>query len=164
MSWRILASAAFLALAGCAFHRALPPYETPAPRAPAMKIRTTAYTHTESDHTRYGACNALGGHLKCGAINSAAADWSRFPAGTVFRVVATGEVYEVDDIGWMLAGTNTIDLYKPTRRDMNAWGVRRVTIEILQWGDVTASYRVLKPREKFRHVKRMTKQIEQRYL
>jgi len=129
-----------------------------------MKLRTTAYTHTESDHARYGARNALGGSLKSGAINSAAADWSRFPAGTVFRIVATGEIYEVDDIGWMLAGTNTVDLYKPTRRDMNAWGVRRVTIEILQWGDIKASYRVLKPREKFRHVKRMVRQMEDRYL
>jgi len=128
-----------------------------------MKIRTTAYTHTESDHTRYGASNALGGQLKSGGINSAAADWSRFPAGTVFRIVATGEIFEVDDIGWMLAGTNTIDLYKPTHRDMNDWGVRRVTIEILQWGDVKGSYRTLKPREKYRHVKRMVRQIEERY-
>ncbi len=47
---------------------------------------------------------------------------------------------------------------------MNAWGVRRVTIEILQWGDIKASYRVLKPREKFRHVKRMVRQMEDRYL
>ncbi len=163
MLWRATALTACLVLTGYASQRALPPYEKPLARAPAMKIRTTAYTHTESDHIRYGARNALGGPLKCGEVNSAAADWSRFPAGTIFRVVATGEIYEVDDIGWMLAGTNTIDLYKPTRRDMNTWGVRRVTIEILQWGDVRASYRVLKPREKYRHVKRMVREMEQRY-
>lgn len=163
MLLRVCAFTACLVLAGCASRRALPPYEEPLARAPLMKIRTTAYTHTESDHTRYGASNALGGRLKSGGINSAAADWARFPAGTVFRIVATGEIFEVDDIGWMLAGTNTVDLYKPTRRDMNEWGVRRVTIEILQWGDVKASYRVLKPREKYRHVKRMARQIEERY-
>ncbi len=153
-----------LSLSACATKRALPKYEKPVARAPVMKIRTTAYTHTESDHTVYGAKNALGTPLKCGEMNSAAADWSRFPAGTIFRVPATGEVYEVDDYGWMLSGTNTIDLYKPTRSAMNTWGVRHVTIEILRWGDVAYCHRVLKPREKYRHVKRMVAQIEDRYL
>jgi 3D (Asp-Asp-Asp) domain-containing protein len=152
-----------LSLAGCA-SRPLPKYEKPVARAPVMKIRTTAYTHSESDHRKYGARNALGTPLKCGEINSAAADWSRFPAGTIFRVVATGEIYEVDDYGWMLSGTNTIDLYKPSRSLMNQWGVRRVTIEVLQWGDVHQCYRILKPRNKHRHVNRMVKQIESRYL
>lgn len=154
---------AVLSLAACA-GRPLPKYEKPLARAPLMKVRTTAFTHSESDHRRYGRRNALGSELLCGDIRSAAADWSRFPAGTTFRVVATGEVYCVDDYGWMLAGTNTIDLYTPTRRDMNAWGVRRVTIEILSWGDVRKSYAVLKPREKHRHVRRMVRQIEDRYL
>lgn len=160
--WSV-AAAATLFLTGCA-SRPLPKYEPPVTPAPLMKLRTTAYTHSESDHRRYGARNALGTPLRHGAINSAAADWSRFPAGTVFRIVATGEVFEVDDYGWMLAGTNTIDLYKPSRQTMRTWGVRRVTIEILRWGDVPASYRVLKPREKHRHVKRMVRQIEQRHL
>ncbi len=153
-----------LSLTGCATQRPLPKYEKPVARAPMMKIRTTAYTHTESDHTKYGARNALGTQLKCGHINSAAADWSRFPAGTIFRIVATGEVFEVDDYGWMLSGTNTIDLYKSSRGSMNEWGVRRVTIEILAWGDMRQCYQVLKPREKHRHVKRMVKQIESRYM
>lgn len=152
-----------LILAACA-SRPLPEYEEPLARAPVMKIRTTAYTHTENDHARYGARNALGTSLKYGAVNSAAADWSRFPAGTIFRLAATGEIFEVDDYGWMLSGTNTIDLYKPSRRLMNEWGVRRVTIEILQWGDMRRCHAVLKPREKYRHVKRMVKQIENRYL
>lgn len=165
---RVNSSAVFLAGMGFFFSacasRQLPPYEKPITPARTMKVRTTAYTHTESDHTAYGRSNALGSHLQCGPINSAAADWSRFPAGTIFRVVATGEIYKVDDYGWMLAGTNTIDLYKPTRQDMNTWGVRRVTIEVLHWGDVRACYRVLKPRDKHRHVHRMVRQIEQRYL
>lgn len=154
---------AALALGGCA-GRPLPKYEKPLARAPVMKIRTTAYTHSESDHTRYGRRNALGTELQCGPVNSAAADWSRFPAGTVFRVVATGEIYRVDDYGRMLAGTNTIDLYKPSRQAMNSWGVRRVTIEVLEWGDVGRCYAVLKPREKHRHVRRMVRQIEERHL
>ncbi len=47
---------------------------------------------------------------------------------------------------------------------MNTWGVRRVTIEVLKWGDMRASYRALKPRERHRHVQRMVNQIEQREL
>jgi 3D (Asp-Asp-Asp) domain-containing protein len=152
-----------IALSGCA-GRPLPKYEKPLRQAPVMKVRTTAYTHTESDHRRYGSRNALGTDLRTGDINSAAADWSRFPAGTVFRITATGEIFEVDDYGWALSGTNTIDLYKPSRHAMNEWGVRRVTIEILHWGDFRESYKILKPRSKHRHVKRMVKQIEQREL
>jgi len=160
---RALLLFATLLLAGCA-GRPLPKYEKPLKPAPIMKVRTTAYTHTEKDHRRYGNRNALGTTLRTGEINSAAADWSRFPAGTVFRIHATGEMFEVDDYGWALSGTNTIDLYKPTRRDMNHWGVRRVTIEILHWGDFRNSYKILKPRSKFRHVKRMVRQIEDREL
>jgi len=152
-----------LLLIGCA-GRPLPKYEKPLKRAPVMKVRTTAYTHTEADHRRYGSRNALGTYLQTGDINSAAADWSRFPAGTVFRLEATGELFVVDDYGWALSGTNTVDLYKPSRDLMNEWGVRRVTIEILHWGDFREGYKVLKPRSKHRHVRRMLKQIEQREL
>ena len=62
-----------------------------------------------------------------------------------------------------LSGTNTIDLYKPSRARMNQWGVRRVTIEVLEWGDPERSYALLKPRDKHRHVKRMVRQLEDRY-
>lgn len=152
-----------LLLQGCA-GRPLPRYEKPLKRAGIMKVRTTAYTHTESDHTDYGRKNALGTTLKSGCVNSAAADWSRWPAGTLFRIAATGEIFEVDDLGWALSGTNTIDLYKPSRGLMNEWGVRRVTIEILEWGNMRESYRILKPRSKYRHIKRMVRQMEQREL
>jgi len=53
----------------------------------------------------------------------------------MFRLLQTGQTYVVDDYGWDLAGTNTIDLYKPTREQMNDWGMRHVDIQILQWGD-----------------------------
>ena len=160
---------------------ALPKYEQRLAKRDFQNVRTTAYTHTESDHLPYGSHNALGGqlHAATGAIRraeytpravavsgddpadyrrasysgaalekfslketkttkvvktkhgtkkvvvtkkpqigSAAADWSRWPAGTVFRLISTGQVYRVDDYGWALAGRNTIDLYMPSRGAM----------------------------------------------
>ncbi|MGB8355810.1 MAG: hypothetical protein WCD79_18065, partial [Chthoniobacteraceae bacterium] len=129
-------------------------------RAEFQNVRTTAYTHTEADHLAYGKHNALGTTLCSGEIKSAAADWSRWPAGTVFRIVQTGETYQVDDYGWALAGRNTIDLYKPTRFDMNQWGVRAVTIQVLQWGDMNYSYHILRQRNHYPHVRRMVLEIE----
>ena len=141
----------------------LPKWEKPLRRSEFQKVRTTAYTHSESDHIRYGAKNALGTPLLYGTVKSAAADWGRWPAGTVFKILATGEVYEVDDYGWALAGRNTIDLYKPTRAAMNRWGVQRVTIQILEWGDLRKSRRVLAPRKKYKHVKRMLEEIDDQF-
>jgi 3D (Asp-Asp-Asp) domain-containing protein len=154
----------FLALLtfGCA-SRSLPPYEKPIARARFQSIRTTAYTHTESDHLQYANKTACSTTLRSGRINSASCDWSRWPVGTVFRILETGEVYQVDDYGWALAGTNTVDLYKPTRHAMNSWGVRRVNIEILQWGDVDQSLGILRQRTGYRHVKRMVDEIKERY-
>lgn len=157
------AAAVALLLAGCATGRKLPAYEKPIARAPVQQVRTTAYTHTESDHIKHGRQTASGTALRRGDVNSAAADWSRWPLGTKFRLAETGEVYVVDDYGWMLAGTNTIDLYQSSRAQMNQWGVRRATIEILEWGDPARSYAMLKPRTKFAHVKRMVRQLEDRY-
>jgi 3D (Asp-Asp-Asp) domain-containing protein len=147
-----------LALTSCAHQ--LPPYEKPLPRTTIEKVRTTAYTHSEKDHHRYGSLSALGTPLKYGAINSAAADWARWPAGTRFRIRATGEIFVVDDYGFALAGTNTIDLYKPTRAGMNAWGVRRVTIEILEWGDPWRSYMLMAKVKSYRHIRRMLKEMK----
>lgn len=148
-----------LALGGCA--HPLPRYEQPIPRAAVQKIRTTAYTHTESDHRRYSNLTALGTPLRSGPlVHSAAADWARWPCGTMFRIRATGEIYEVDDYGFALSGVNTIDLYKPTKREMREWGVRRVTIEILKWGDPWASYRKMIRVRTCRHIKRMMNEIK----
>src|SRR5437764_425276 len=157
-AWRGWMVVGALALASCST-RPLPKYEQPLPHTQHQTVRTTAYTHTESDHLEYGQQSALGETLQSGAIKSAAADWSRWPAGTLFRIEETGELYQVDDYGWALAGTNTIDLYKPTRQAMNAWGVRQVTIENLAWGDVNRSLSVLRGRSKFRHVHRMIDEI-----
>jgi 3D (Asp-Asp-Asp) domain-containing protein len=91
---------------------------------------------------------------------SAAADWSRWPAGTIFRVVSTGQLYRVEDYGWALSGRNTIDLYMATSRDMNGWGVRDELIQIVQWGDAQESLRRLAPHQKFRHIHRMVLELE----
>ncbi|MBV9010256.1 MAG: hypothetical protein JO354_14000 [Verrucomicrobia bacterium] len=95
-------------------------------------------------------------------IGSAAADWSRWPAGTTFRVLSTGQIYRVDDYGWALAGRNTIDLYMATRGDMDRWGAREEPIEILRWGDAEESLRLLEPHEDYRHIKRMVLELKGR--
>jgi len=151
-----------LYMAGCSTPRPLPKFEHPIARTQIQRVRTTAYTDTESDHVQYSNHNALGGTLQSGVIHSAAADWSRWPAGTIFRIRETGEVYQVDDYGWALSGTNTIDLYKPSRETMNAWGVRGVTIENLQWGDPKQSLAILRQRSRYRHVQRMIAELEER--
>lgn len=140
--------------------RKLPKYEKPIARTRFQNVRTTAYTHSESDHLVYGRKSALGTTLRSGAVNSAAADWARWPAGTVFRICSTGEVYQVDDYGWALTGRNTIDLYKPSRSAMNHWGLRYERIEILRWGDAWASYRKMKPAAKYAHIAQMMRDIK----
>jgi 3D (Asp-Asp-Asp) domain-containing protein len=158
---RVLPLAVCLLIVGCA-SRPLPKYESPIARTQIQRVRTTAYTDTETDHIPYSNHNALGGTLQSGSIHSAAADWSRWPAGTIFRIRETGELYQVDDYGWALSGTNTIDLYKPSRGAMDAWGVRRVTIENLQWGDPKHSLAILRQRSHYRHVQRMIAELEER--
>src|SRR5258708_450464 len=99
-----------LLAAGCASHRSLPKYEKPLARAQFQTVRTTAYTQTEGDHLQYSNHNACGDRLLSGPLKSASCDWSRWPVETMFRVQETGETFVVDDYGWALSGTNTIDL------------------------------------------------------
>ena len=94
---------------------------------------------------------------------SAAADWSRWPAGTIFRLLATGQVYRVDDYGWALSGRNTIDLYMATPNEMNGWGARVEPIQILQWGDPQESLRFLQSHQDHRHIRRMVLELEGDY-
>jgi 3D (Asp-Asp-Asp) domain-containing protein len=119
-------------------------------------IRTTAYTHTE----RGGRRNAIGKSLSGQGHVSAASDWSRFPLGTRFQIVGTQDRYVIDDYGGALVGTNTIDLYKTNRRAMRLWGVRRVDIDIIEWGSKQQSLKVLAPRKKNGLVRRMIAGIE----
>lgn len=201
----------------------LPKYESPLEKREFQDVRTTAYTHTESDHRQFSNRNALGGRLQAASgairraeytpralpvsldaqsdyrrasysraanepfaleprrttkvvktkrgkkrvvvvtkpqIGSAAADWSRWPAGTVFRLLSTGQVYKIDDYGWALAGRNTIDLYMPTRKSMNAWGAREERIQILRWGSSDESLRLLQAHQGYRHIRRMVLELE----
>jgi len=225
---------AILLLSACGTtHHALPPYERPLAKTDFQNVRTTAYTHTESDHREYSNHNALGGELhaagppihraeavaraipvyevpravpvdetasyspqlqpfsmeetrtvtrrtkrvtkttrsvtravavsKSPRIGSAAADWSRWPAGTSFRLLSTGQVYRVEDYGWALSGRNTIDLYMPNQREMNAWGARPETIQIIQWGDPQESLRFLRSHQGYKHIKRMVLELEGRH-
>lgn len=222
----LLAAIGALLLSACeTTTRALPQYEPRLTRTDFQTVRTTAYTHTESDHRQFSNRNALGGELRAagpairraenigGAIEasenessdlrqasnsgaplqpfsmepaarrvtaaataarstyalprsavygSAAADWSRWPAGTIFRLLSTGQVYRVDDYGWALAGRNTIDLYMANPREMNNWGVRQESIQVLQWGDPEQSLRLLSPHQEHRHIKRMILELQGR--
>ena len=131
--------------------------ETPKPllvssvHAQRVQVRTTAYTRGEGS----GSHNAIGTYLSGRHVRSAASDWSRFPLGTRFRIVGATEEYIIDDYGTALVGTNTIDLYKPSRLEMKRWGVRHVNIDVLQWGSREESLKVLAPRSKRRIVRKM---------
>lgn len=123
-------------------------------------VRTTAYTHSEADHIQYGATSAVGSNLKFGNVRSAAADWSVYPVGTIFQIEGTNHIYQVDDYGSALVGTNTIDIYQPTKQSMNQWGVRNVNIKVLKWGSFAQSLNIMKPRAKYTHVRQMVERIE----
>jgi len=131
-----------------------------ASRHKLVEVKTTAYCHTERAHRRYGKSNAVDGRLAAAEFNSAAADWSRFPMGTKFRIAGSNRLYVVDDYGSALVGTNTIDLYMPSRREMASWGSRRVTIELLEVGSYQQSLKILKPRCRITYVRRMVKVLE----
>jgi 3D (Asp-Asp-Asp) domain-containing protein len=118
-----------------------------------MNVRTTAYCVHERGGG--GRRNAVGQYLSGRIVRSAASDWSRFPLGTRFKIVETAEEYVIDDYGTALLGTNTIDLYKPSRLEMKRWGVRQVDIDILQWGSEEQSINVLTPRAKHHTPRRM---------
>ena len=148
-------AAAVSCLVSCETAAVKPASSTPAVAAPVQKVRTTAYTHSEGSSR-----NAIGSRLSSGDVKSAGSDWSRFPLGTRFRVVQTGQEYVIDDYGGALVGTSTIDLYKPSRGEMNRWGVRHVDIEILHWGSEVESLKVLKPRKGSRIVRRMVASLE----
>jgi 3D (Asp-Asp-Asp) domain-containing protein len=130
-------------------------------------VKTTAYTDSESGRRCSGEKNAIGSRLQSGSIRSAAADWSHFPVGTKFRIVDNNTTYVVDDYGPALVGTDTIDLYVPSRQMMNQWGARKVKIEVLEQGSYEKSLEVLKPRQRNwcarQMVKNLQKQIDATY-
>ena len=123
------------------------------------KVRTTAYSHNEGGS---GAHNAIGTYLSGRHVLSAASDWSRYQLGTRFRLADTNEEYVIDDYGGALVGTDTIDLYKPSRSEVRQWGVRYVDIDILQWGSEDESLKVLTPRRKNNCVRKMVVALEKK--
>jgi 3D (Asp-Asp-Asp) domain-containing protein len=126
--------------------------KTTASTGKAMVVRTTAYTHTEPG----GRNNAIGTRLRFGgATYSAASDWSWMPLGTRFYMPCTGRTYVIEDYGSALVGRKTIDLYMPTRKMMNQWGMRHVEIQILEWGSRAMSLKMLEPRQRNSHVRVM---------
>ena len=80
--------------------------------------------------------------------------------GTRFRIVGSGDQYVIDDYGGALIGTNTIDLYKPSRLQMQRWGVRHVDIEVTHWGSEEESLKVLRPRKGARICRQMISSLE----
>jgi 3D (Asp-Asp-Asp) domain-containing protein len=138
---------------------------TPAKAASAKPAKTvpvvaTAYGASAKCNSKWAGRNAIGGRLKSGALTSAAADWSRFPVGTKFRVKETGRVYVVDDYGSAMVGKDKVDLFKTNYREVYRWGVRNVQLEIIEWGDFEKSLAILKPRSRSRHVKSMVQSLE----
>jgi 3D (Asp-Asp-Asp) domain-containing protein len=121
-------------------------------------VRSTAYTHSEPG----GAKSAIGTRLRFGGeVSSAAADWSWLPLGTRFRVQETGRSYVVEDYGSGLVGKRTLDLYMPSDSMMRAWGVRWVTVEILEWGSPAMSRMLLERRGDAKPVRQMLAAMEQ---
>lgn len=125
-------------------------------------VRTTAYTHTESDHIGYGPRNAIGTSLKyTEQVRSAAADWSVYPLGTRFKIKGQPYIYVIDDYGSALVGTGTIDIYQPSHELMHKWGRRVVEIQIIQWGSSQLSMRTLQGRTGYRHCAKMQAALQQ---
>ena len=123
-------------------------------------VRTTAYTCSEDDHIIYGSKNATGTNLRyTDRVRSAAADWSFYPVGTVFRIKGMNQLFVVDDYGSALTGTGTIDMYKPSKSMMNQWGRRNVEISVVQWGSFKRSAEILSQRTKYAHCRQMLANI-----
>ena len=150
-----LAGASACLIVGCATQSK--PTLTSGRRIP--HVRTTAYTHHEGGS---GVHNALGEYLSGRHVMSAASDWSRYPLGTRFRLADTNEEYVIDDYGAALIGTDTIDLYKPSRGEMKNWGVRYVDIDVLQWGSEEQSLKVLQPRCKHHCARQMVAALQKK--
>jgi 3D (Asp-Asp-Asp) domain-containing protein len=123
-------------------------------------VRTTAYTCSEADHLIYGSKNAAGTNLRYSKlVRSAAADWSFYPVGTVFRIKGMKQLHVVDDYGSALTGTGTIDMYQPSKNLMNQWGRRNVQVSVVQWGSFKRSAEILSKRTKYSHCRQMLSNI-----
>lgn len=127
-----------------------------APGERTRLVRTTAYACHETDHLQYGVLNAAGTPLRFNQrVRSAAADWSVYPVGTVFKVRGLPCHYVVDDYGSALAGTQTVDMFMPNEAWMRAWGTRKVELTVVRWGSFTRSAELLAKRLQHPHCRQM---------
>lgn len=130
-----------------------------------ISIATTAYHSEEKDHLKYGNKSANGERL----VNKwhVASDWSVFPVGTKLKI--GGNVYVVNDYGSKLVnhtrkGLPIVDVYQPSKKAMNNWGVRFFNnVEIVEWGSYERSLFILKDRLKYAHCRYMYDQINHKF-
>ena len=59
-----------------------------------------------------------------------------------------------------MVGKDKVDLYHTNYRDVYQWGVRTVTLEIIEWGCPEKSLALLRPRSRASHVRRMVEALE----
>ena len=119
-------------------------------------VRATAYSHMQKEPGAPGRMNAAGGILKYGDnLRSAAADWSKYPVGTKFKIKGMPYTYVVDDYGSALANTNTIDIFHPTLGGIKEWGCRTIEIDVIKWGSWDRTMALLKGRQGYWHCKDM---------
>lgn len=118
-------------------------------------VRATAYSHMQNEPGAPGRMNAAGGILKYDQVRSAAADWSKYPVGTKFRIKGLPYLYVIDDYGSALTNTNTIDIFHPTLGGMKEWGLRTIEIDIVQWGSWDRTLALLKGRQSHWHCRDM---------
>jgi 3D (Asp-Asp-Asp) domain-containing protein len=140
----------------------LQPFSLDKPKKSTRVTTTVTTTRVTKATTVRCAKRVVAVSSKPPRIGSAAADWSRWPMGTTFRLLSTGQMYRVEDYGWALSGRNTIDLYMANQRDMNAWGARQEPIQVLHWGDPQESLQLLRSHQDYRHIKRMVLELEGR--
>ena len=90
---------AILLLSACGTsQRALPAYERPLTKTDFQNVRTTAYTHTESDHREFSNRNALGGELRAAGppIHRAEVVPRAVPVYDVPRAIPVDETVETE--------------------------------------------------------------------
>lgn len=127
-----------------------------------IAVATTAYTAKEKDHIKYGNKTASNTRLKPGV---AAARWDWLPVGTKIKIA--GNIFVIEDYGSALMikrnGLPVIDIYKPTRTQMNKWGVKYFEdVEILELGSYEKSLTILEDRLKYPHCRTMYQNIKQK--
>jgi 3D (Asp-Asp-Asp) domain-containing protein len=137
---------------------ALQPFSTDQP-VRVVRVKTTTTTRVTKKSRKVKRAIAVAQPPR---IGSAAADWSRWPMGTTFRLLSTGQIYRVEDYGWALSGRNTIDLYMASPRDMDSWGAREEPIQVLRWGDPQQSLDFLRTHQDYKHIRRMVLELEGR--